>query len=76
MSTIVDNSDPSQTLGNIYFMTLAAASRVYQLRRGEPAKVKKGHSHCTTALREVQEQKLGLGILLVEGKTTPKLREF
>lgn len=72
MQYLTDNTDTDKTLGNIYFMTLAAAARAYQLRRGHAAKVQPEKNHLTTALKELHDGKLGLGILLVEGKTKKK----
>lgn len=59
-----DNTLESNTLGNIYHMTNAAAARVYELRRGFIPKVTPTASHSTTALKEIQEGKIGLSVLL------------
>lgn len=59
-----DNSDEKTTLGNIYHMTNAAAKRVRELRRGHRPKVEPEQSHSTTALKEIQEGKITLAILL------------
>lgn len=66
MTILMDNTKENETLGNIYHMLNAASARVYQLRRGEQPKVKPEHNHMITALKEIQQRKLGLGILLVE----------
>lgn len=66
MTILMDNTKENETMGNIYHMVNAASARVYQLRRGHLPKVKPEHNHMITALKEVQERKLGLGILLVE----------
>lgn len=59
-----DNTDEKATLGNIYHMTNAAVRRVYELRRGHAPLVKPEPTHATTALKEIQEGKIGLGILI------------
>lgn len=76
MQYLTDNENPEITQGNIYFMTLAAAARAYQLRRGHAAKVAAEANHLTTALKELHTGKLGLGILLVEGPTKKKEKVF
>lgn len=67
-----DNTNPAHTLGNIYHMTNAAAARVYELRRGFTPKVAPGKSHSTTALKEIQEGKIGLSVLLDVPKKKPR----
>jgi DNA-directed RNA polymerase subunit K/omega len=59
-----DNTLHSNTLGNIYHMTNAAAARVYELRRGAMPRVQPENSDATTALKEIQEGKTGLSVLL------------
>ena len=58
------NVNDRELLGNIYHMTNAAAKRVYQLRKGAIPKVEPTLSYATTALKEIEEGKIGLGILI------------
>jgi DNA-directed RNA polymerase subunit K/omega len=61
---MTDNTRPNETLGNIYLMTNLASKRVYQLRRGFAPKVEPQATHASTALKEIADGKIGLGLLI------------